>query len=243
MLSAVAVLFTLAGSMLGANQLSSTPADLAWVGFYNGELLEALENENRLGTLCPPSIPSVEAREQCRGDMLKPRAHVVSLRTAPTVSAAPAGSLLLLAEPGRGMRFYYIPPEGGTAREFTTDLYLADWGYGPYYHQTFLDRRGDWFLLPQDPFPASTWFNAADLGEPPHLEHAGGIVSSPRGNLVILAVEPEVVRVRPEQPGDMWCEAGEPPQIEPSEELRIRRAELYTPTGHLLLAPAHMKGC
>ena len=132
MVSAVAVLFTLAGSMLGADQLSSTPADLAWVGLYNDELLEALENENRLDALCPPSITTVEAREQCRDEMLKPRAYVVSLRTAPNTSAVSAGSLLLLADPGRGMRFYYVRPEGGQAREFTTDLYLADWGYGPY---------------------------------------------------------------------------------------------------------------
>ena len=123
------------------------------------------------------------------------------------------------------------------------DLNLQDWGYGPYYHETFLERRGDWFLLPEDPFPAGTWLNARDLGDEPHLLPVEGIVTSPRGNLVVLAIDPETLRARPEQPADMWCDSGAPPPLQPWSELRIPRADLYTRTGHLLIAPAHMKGC
>jgi hypothetical protein len=60
---------------------------------------------------------------------------------------------------------------------------------------------------------------------------------------VILGLEPDVIQARPEQSADMWCEAGDPPPMQPFEELRIARRELYTQTGHLLLAPAYMKGC
>jgi hypothetical protein len=60
---------------------------------------------------------------------------------------------------------------------------------------------------------------------------------------VILAVERDVVRARPEQPADMWCEGGDPPPLKPWTEVRIPRRTLYGRTGHLLISPSYMKGC
>jgi hypothetical protein len=60
---------------------------------------------------------------------------------------------------------------------------------------------------------------------------------------VIVAIERDFIRARPEQPADMWCDSGEPPPLQPWTELRIPRRDLYSPTGHLLLAPSYMKGC
>ena len=141
----VVALLVLARSMGVAAQLSSTPAELAWVGLFNSDLIGWLENENRLNDLCPASITAAEARDQCRGAMLKPRIFLATLRMAPDASAPSGGSMLLVAEPGQGMRFYYIRPDGGQAREFTPDVYLADWGYGPSYHQTL--SRSTWRLV------------------------------------------------------------------------------------------------
>lgn len=235
--------FIVAGSMLPAAQLPRAPTDLAWVGLYSNQLIDWLENENRLDELCPDIPGNADERVRCRAEKLQPKPYVVVLRGAPNASAASPGSLLLVATPGRGLQFFHVPARGGAPRAFTPDLNLDDWGYGPYYHQTFLERRGDWFLLPQDPFPAGTWFNARDLGEEPHLLAVEGIVTSPRGNLVILSVDREVVRARPEQRADAWCESGAPPPLQPRTELRIPRIDLYSRTGHLLVAPAHMKGC
>jgi hypothetical protein len=153
------------------------------------------------------------------------------------------GSLLLLATPGQKLQFFYVGPTGGLPLEFAPDLNMQDWGYGPYFHQTYLERRADWFLLPEGPFPPNTWFNARDLGDEPHVLEADGIVDSPKGSLVILAVERDVIRARPEQPADMWCEVGSPPPLLPWTEIRIPRRDLYSRTGHLLISPAYMKGC
>ena len=150
--------------MLAAAQLPRAPADLAWIGLYNNQLIEWLENENRLGDLCAEFLGRADARERCRAEKLQPRPYIVVLRSGPAASAASNGSLSLVATPGKGLQFFYVPTNGGAPREFAPDLNLQDWGYGPYYHETFLERRGDWFLLPEDPFPAGTWLNASELG-------------------------------------------------------------------------------
>jgi hypothetical protein len=235
--------FIVAGSILPAAQLPRAPADLAWVGLYNDQLIEWLENENRIDELCPDIPGKVDDRVRCRDEKLRAKPYVVVLRRTPSTTAPSPGSLLLVATPGKGLQFFYVPARGGAAHEFTPDLNLDDWGYGPFYHETFLERRGDWFLLPEDPFPAGTWLNARDLGDDPHILAVEGIVSSPRGNLVVLAVDRDVVRVRPEQPADLWCESSPPPPLQPWTEVRIPRGDLYSRTGHLLVAPAHMKGC
>jgi hypothetical protein len=227
----------------GATQRRPVPTEMGWVGLYSNKLIEWLENENRLDTLCAEFFGNAHEHDRCRAEKLLPRPFLVPLRTGPTVSSKSAGSILLLAAPGKGLRLFYIGPSGGAPREFRTDLYMQDWGYGPYFHQTYLDRRGDWFLLPEEPFPVATWFDARDLDREAHTLGVGGIVDSPIGSLVIIGVERDIVRARPEQPADMWCDSGEPPPLKPWTELRIPRRELYSPTGHLLLSPKYMKGC
>lgn len=207
---------------------------MGWVGLYSDRLIEWLENENRLAERCQPSAGKATEHERCKAEQLQARRFVITLRRAPDASASAAGSLLLLATPGKGLRFFYVPTPSAAPREFDPDLNLKDWGYGPYFHQTYLERRGTWFLLPQDPFPAGTWLNARDLDDEPHVLEAEGIVTSPMGSLVILAVE---------QPGDMWCKDGEAPALKPAQELRIPKRDLYSPSGHLLIAPKYMKGC
>jgi hypothetical protein len=184
-------------------QLARVPAEMGWVGLYSDRLIEWLENENRLAELCQPLAGKLAEHERCKAEKLQSRRFVVTLRRAPDASASAAGSLVLLATPGNGLRFFYMPTPNEAPREFDPDLNLKDWGYGPYFHQTYLERRGSWFLLPQDPFPAGTWINARDLDGEPHVLEAEGIVTSPMGSLVILAVEADFLRARHEQPGDM----------------------------------------
>jgi hypothetical protein len=241
--SAAAAAVVIVTGSIPAAQLRRAPVELGWIGLYSNQLIEWLENENRIDELCPDIPGNTGERVRCRGEKLRSKAYVVVLRGAPNPAAPSRGSLLLVATPGKGLQFFHVPARGGAPREFSPDLTLEDWGYGPYYHETFLERRGDWFLLPEDPFPAGTWLNARDLGDDPHILQVEGIVSSPRGNLVVLAVDREVVRARPEQPADIWCESSPPPPLQPWTEVRIPRGDLYSRTGHLLVAPAHMKGC
>jgi hypothetical protein len=237
---ALSVLITLS---VGAAQRGAESSEMGWVGLYSTALIEWLENENRLDSFCAEFFGNADARDRCRADKLLPRPLVVPLRAGPTLSSKPSGFILLLATPGKGLRFFYVPSIGGSPREFEPDLNMQDWGYGPYFHQTYVERRGDWFLLPADPFPVPTWFNARDLDSEAHTLGVGGIVEGPEGSLVILGVERNVVRARPEQPADMWCESDAPPPLKPWLELRIPRRDLYGPTGHLRISPKYMKGC
>jgi hypothetical protein len=183
--------------------------------------------------------------DECRDQKLAPRIHVVRLRAGPSEKAAAAGSLLLVAVPGRGLRSYFVPVTGGVATEFQPDLFDRDWGYGPYFHQTFLERRATWFRLPEGPLFKDTWVDSRELGNEPQLQllEAGLIVASPFGDLFILGIDRDVLRARPEQAADMWCQSGNPPPLAPGRELRIPLRDLYTPTGHLVVRRKYTRGC
>lgn len=221
------------------------PTTPGWLPLFSRDLVTWLENENRLDALCPGDV--VRERPDCRADMLQPRPLLLPLRASPDAASPAIGQLVILAVPGRGLSASFVSAVDATARAFTPDLFLRDWGYGPpFFHQTYLERRGDWFRLPADPFPPGTWLNARDFGAAPETLHVktGAIYTSPRGAIVVLAVEPDGIRARPEQPADMWCESDRPaPPLEPFTEIRLPLAELLSDAGHLLLAPKYMKGC
>lgn len=240
---AVVAIVAVCQSVSFASQPTGT-AEIGWLGLYNRTLVEWLENENQLQTLCAAFPESSATWEQCRTEKLAPRIHAVRLWSGPTEKAAAAGSLLVLATPGQGLRSFFVPVTGGPATAFVPDLFDGDWGYGPYFHQTFLERRATWFRLPAVPFAKGTWINASEFGEDREVRllEVGQIVSSPFGDLVILAIEPGVVRARPEQDADMHC-GSDTPALEPWREIRIPRRDLYTPTGHLVLHTKYTRGC
>jgi hypothetical protein len=225
-------------------QQSPATTEIGWLGLFNSDLVEWLENENRLPSLCTNFTQTAE-ESRCRDEKLAPKVHVVRLWTGPSNTAASAGSLVVIATPGKGLRAFFASAKGGAATEFQPDLFDGDWGYGPYFHETFLERRGTWFRLPAEPFPSGTWVNAADLGGEPELRLLGieEIVSSPVGDVVVLGIERTVLRARPEQDADMWCQTGDPPPLRTWQELRIPVHELYTPTGHLRLHKKYTRGC
>lgn len=223
----------------------STGVEIGWLGLFNRDLVEWLENENQLVALCSMFVAESDGWRTCRAEMLASKRLAVPLWQSAAERAAPAGSLLLVATPGQGLKSFYVPVDGGVATEFRPDLFDADWGYGPHFHQTFLERRGSWFRLPEVPFPRGTWINATQLGGDPdvRLLAVEQIVSGPLGDLFVLGIGPGVLRVRPEQPSDMWCEGGNPPPLSPWQEIRIPLPDLYTPTGHLRLQLKYTRGC
>jgi hypothetical protein len=235
------LVIVLSTTVLG--QRRRPPVEPGWVGLYSEAIIGWLENGNRISQLCPADPTKLWEAEPCRQKMLAPLLYSVRVYSGPTRTASGRGSILLVATPGRGLGFFHVLPGGGVAKEFEPDLNMQDWGYGPYFHQTYLDRRGDWFELPEDPFPAGTWFNAQDLGDPPHVELLDGFVEGPPGALVLLGVTRDLVRARHEQPADMWCEDGEPPALKPWTEIKIPTTDLYDRRGHLIVSPSHMKGC
>jgi hypothetical protein len=59
----------------------------------------------------------------------------------------------------------------------------------------------------------------------------------------VLEVVDGSVRVRPEQPADMWCDEGDPPPLEPFKETILTPADLYDQKGHLTIRPKYLRGC
>ena len=244
------IVCTLAGVLavcvpMASAQPPAGATEVGWLGLFNGNLVEWLENENQLQQLC--SAFSAQSAEwyTCRTEKLAPRIHAVRLWNGPSEKAASAGSLLVVATPGQGLRSFFVPATGGAAIEFQPDLFDGDWGYGPYFHHTFLERRASWFRLPEWPFPKGTWIDATQLGDEPVLRllEGGHIVSGPFGDLWILGIERDVLRARPEQEADVWCKSGEPPPLRPWQEIRIPVRDLYTPTGHLRVHSKYTRGC
>ena len=110
---------TLAVSFSEASQFR-VPAEMGWVGLYNDALIQWLENENRLDDLCA-AFKEYE-RDRCRDEKLRPQPFVIPLHSAPSSHSKSAGSLLLLAAPGKGLRFFFVEPDGGRPLVFEPDL-------------------------------------------------------------------------------------------------------------------------
>ena len=239
-----AVILVICVRMSSVAQQPVAPTEIGWLGLFNGDLVEWLENENRLQSLCA-NLSQTADEYLCRDQKLAPKVHVVRLWAGPSENTVPAGSLLVIATPGKGLRALFVLARGGAATEFRPDLFDGDWGYGPYFHVTFLERRATWFRLPEGPFPNGTWLNATDFGGEPEVRllEAQEIVSSPFGDLFVLGIDRGVLRARLEQEADMWCEPSERPPLRPWQEIRIAVSDLYTATGHLRVHEKYTRGC
>lgn len=219
----------------------TVPTEPSWLGLYNFDLLAWLENQNRLAELCTGREGSTEWQE-CREAKMKPKAHLITVRSGPSAEAAVVGTIVLIALPGQGLSAFVS--SGGAAEPLTPDLFDNDWGYGPHFHQTILGRQGTWFRIPLDPLPIA-WVNSGEWTRDVDVRmvNEGDILRTPRGDMVVLGTENGALRMRPEQDADMWCEAGAPPPLRPWTEIRVPFQELYNDKGHLLLATKYMRGC
>jgi hypothetical protein len=251
-LAACALAFALephAGGRPAAGQRQEpSPTELAWIGLYNQELLDWLENENRLDTLCPTG-PGTAAQAECRDEKMQPKAAVIPLRREPRADAERLGEILVVALPGKGLTAFASASR--RVERFTPDLYDRDWGYGPFFHQTMLDRRGTWFRVPV-PGAGRVWIDAAAWTDARALDaadgvlrtlRAGDIVTTPKGDVVLLSVGDGVLRARAEQDADMWCRPGDPPARVDSPEIRMPFAALFDTDGHLRVRIKYTRGC
>lgn len=213
----------------------------AWIGLFQPDDLEWLENENRIRELCPD--PAREPR--CYFEKLAPRVSVSSLHSGPAESSPSVGDLIVVATPGRGWSAHFRPAGSDQVVGFIPDLFLVDWGYGPYFHQTMVARRGEWYQLPPGPWESAVWVHRpSESRSPTDLAITEGEIVEWNGSgWFVVAAEPEALLLRPEQPADMWCQEGNPPAIIPTEPQRFTRADLADSRGHLLLRPKYPKGC
>lgn len=213
----------------------------AWLGLYEPVQLGWLENENRLRELC--ADPSLLA--ECHAESLGPSVRVYSLHTRADAASSRVGELIVVAVPGRGLSAHFRPAASQEAVRFTPDLFLQDWGYGPWFHMTLADRRGEWFQLPAGPWDRPVWIRrTGEGGEPPVLAvRPGDILEMDGSGWYVLGAEPDALLLRPEQPADQWCREGNPPRLTPTEPTRVTRAELLDDRGHLTIGVRYPKGC
>jgi len=213
----------------------------AWVGLYDPDSLGWLENENRIEELCANRITFSE----CHAEMLSPRMSTYPLYSAPAESSPSIGELVVVAVPGRGISTFFHSDGSPQAIVFTPDLYLQDWGYGPYHHQTVMNQQLNWFQLPPDPWPNAVWlYRESETNNPTIVNVSfGDIIEMDGSNMFVVATESDALMLRNEQLGDIWCEEGDPPPISPIEPSRLMRAELVDSRGHLSFRLQNLKGC
>ena len=244
----IAAIISIGVITYAANVMAERPtvrAKPAWLGLYTPALIGWLENANRINALCAHTAAGSSQRDECRVEMLEPRQYEIKLHAEPHASAGAIGTIVVEATPGSGLRAFFRPTTGAPATEFVPDLFDVDWGYGPYFHQTLLEQRGPWFLLPADPLPRPAWVNLREFGDDANLRpvEVGDIVTGPLGDLFVLGVETGSLRARPEQQADMWCEGDDPPPLNPHTEVLIPPDELYSKSGHLLVKIKYTRGC
>jgi hypothetical protein len=213
----------------------------AWVGLYDPGQLGWLENENRLRDLCTDS--STFAR--CYSENLAPLVSLYSLHAEPDSSSRLIGDLIVVAVPGRGLSAHFRAAGSQQAVRFTPDLFLQDWGYGPYFHQTISGQSGNWFRLPQVPWGEEVWLYRESESELSSVlvVRAGEIVENDGSSWYVIAAETDALLVRAEQPADLWCEEGDPPALTPTEPTRLSREALLDADGHLAIRLKYLKGC
>lgn len=214
--------------------------ELRWLGLFNAELVGWLENENRLNELCPGST---ESPEGCKRSVLRPKTITLDILADP--KGPRIGFLEIQSTPGKGLDAFVIKAGSATRVQMLPDLFDADWGYGPYFHQTVLDSLGPSVLLPFDSLMQAAWIDARQLGSAPEYRsiQQGQIYSIGGQSVVILSVSEKGIMVREEQAGDMWCAEGQPPPLQKAREWHIDNDELYNESGHLKLKVKYTRGC
>ncbi len=213
----------------------------AWVGLHDPAHLGWLENENHLGELCTDS----STLSDCYSKHLAPLVSVYPLHIEPDSSSHRLGDLIVVSVPGRGHSSHFRVAGSRQGTPFTPDLFLQDWGYGPFFHQTVSAQSGNWFKLPRGPWEEEVWVHRESESERSSMipVQPGNIIEMGGSSWYVLAAESDALLLRPEQPADLWCEQGDPPTVIPTEPTRFSRKEFLDSDGHLVFRLKYLKGC
>ncbi len=212
---------------------------LKLVSLWNNEAASTLENLNQIDTLCSSENYSAACLEKS----LSPSSKALPVYHSPE-DAQPFGAFLIRYMPGEGGNAAYIPlpNNGGNIATVTLDEFDNDWGYGPYFHQTMLDEKNGWYNIAVPDSPTKTgWIQ---LSHPDILSFSKGDAVSFNGKpYTILETNKDIVRLRDEQPADMWCDAGTPPPLKKFTPITVPMTELYDEGCHLRMKKSYTRGC
>jgi len=226
----------------GAADLHGQEPFPAWVALYGSAPVARLSNEYQIAEVCTDSA----TMEECYREQMAPSLVSTPLHAGPDDGTSVVGEILLVVTPGRGLSAFYRPAQPSIAPiHFMPDVFMGDWGYGYYFHQTIADRSGDWFKLPRGPWPTPVWLRVPPdtEGERVMAVRGGDIIELEGSGWYVVSSGQDYLVLRPEQPGDMWCEEGDPPPLREVEPTRFLRADLVDAAGHLVIRPMNLKGC
>jgi hypothetical protein len=100
---ALIIYFILSASY--AYSFEAEKSEIGWIGLYNKEMVEWLENQNRIETLCPRAPGSTF--QQCRDEKLKPRTWTIDVREKSATTSVKIGTIAIMATPGTGLTFVF----------------------------------------------------------------------------------------------------------------------------------------
>jgi hypothetical protein len=105
--------------------------------------------------------------------------------------------------------------------------------------------RTDWLPPHRAGGAVRLWLDASALGREPAILRVepGMILVSPRGDVVVLEVRSSALRVRLEQPADMWCDLPPRPPLDSWESFLLQGRSLQDANGHLRVRIKYTRGC
>jgi len=145
-----------------------------------------------------------------------------------------------------GFKFTYIPISNLKKKIiFTPDLFEADWGYGPYYHQTVLATKDKWVLLPKKPLEKEAWVNLTLVFGKNDFRtlEKGMVYKLDDRSIYLIEVNENSITIRDEQEADMLGGEENPPVIKKFSPETIEFRKLYDENKHLRIKPKYTKGC
>jgi len=220
----------------------ANPSLIGWVGFWNEEMVKWAENENQISSLCPENL-SQEEQRKCKAENLPEKVWTIHAFNQPDTKSGKTGEIFTSVKPGDPFVSSFKSPSGEIS-QFEPDLYDQDWGYGPYFHQTIVEQKGDWLKIPLTPLTASAWINPGTAIQRLDIIpiRKGPVYTLNTESIVITEIGKETVSYRLENSADMWCNEGAPPKSPAGDIKTIKIGELFS-NGHLKLDIKYKRGC
>lgn len=225
----------------GAEETELT--QIGWVGLWNSEMVNWAENANQIYKLCPKSM-NQEAYKKCREKNLSKKTWTIPAFKNPNNKSPKVGEILITVKPGSSF-IASFKNNSEDITDFEPDLFDQDWGYGPFFHQTIIEKNGTWIKLPIPSLPTPIWINPKES-----IKNSDNITVTKNSvyilnseSIVITKISGNTVFYRSEQESDMWCDAGEQPKLKTSKVQKINIKQLYDKQKHLKLDIKYKRGC
>ena len=91
----------------------NNPLLIGWVGFWNEEMIEWAENENRVSKLCPETF-STEDQKKCKQKYLSEKYWSIHTYNQPNANSEKIGEIVVTVKPGNSLKTTFKNDSGET---------------------------------------------------------------------------------------------------------------------------------